>query len=223
MGFLHMGHTSSEEEHSMHVPWPHMKATLRTFSRQMAHILASSISLTCACSESREWSVSRYFSSFSLNSAAGSTAAASVETGELSVFSDKLSKAEGIWQRLWRVVRRAWESSQTSARVCILWDYMGIDEPVWGLLLQRPESLDFESAWNLLFKRVLEFELFESASNLLFERALEFELFESASNLLFKRALEFELFESAWNLLFKWALEFELFESAWNLQIKREW
>lgn len=70
IGFLHMGQTSNDVAHSTHVPWPHMKATLRAFSRQMAHILASSISLTCARSDSNEWSVSKYLSSVSLNSAA---------------------------------------------------------------------------------------------------------------------------------------------------------
>jgi len=54
IGFLHMGQTSNDVAHSTHVPWPHMKATLRAFSRQMAHILASSISLTCARSDSNE-------------------------------------------------------------------------------------------------------------------------------------------------------------------------
>lgn len=48
MGFLHMGQTSSEDAHSTHVPCPHRKATLRGFSKHMAHMLASSISLTCA-------------------------------------------------------------------------------------------------------------------------------------------------------------------------------
>ena len=69
MGFLHMGHTSSVVAHSTHVPWPHRNAILRGFSRQMAHMLASSISRTWAWSDSKEWSVSKYFSSFSLNSA----------------------------------------------------------------------------------------------------------------------------------------------------------
>lgn len=69
MGFLHMGHTSSVVAHSTHVPWPHRNAMLRGFSRQMAHMLASSISRTWAWSDSKEWSVSKYFSSFSLNSA----------------------------------------------------------------------------------------------------------------------------------------------------------
>lgn len=68
MGFLHIGQTSREEAQSAHVPCPHKKATLRRLSRQMAHMLASSISLTCACKDSSEWRVSRYFSSFSLNS-----------------------------------------------------------------------------------------------------------------------------------------------------------
>ena len=69
MGFLHMGHTSSVVAHSTHVPWPHRNAILRGFSRQMAHMLASSISRTWAWSDRKEWSVSKYFSSFSLNSA----------------------------------------------------------------------------------------------------------------------------------------------------------
>ena len=68
MGFLHIGHTSSDVAHSTHVPWPHRNAILRGFSRQMAHMLASSISRTWAWSDSKDWSVSKYFSSFSLNS-----------------------------------------------------------------------------------------------------------------------------------------------------------
>lgn len=68
MGFLHMGQTSSEDAHSTHVPCPHRKATLRGFSKHMAHMLASSISLTCARRDRSEWSVSRYFSSFAVNS-----------------------------------------------------------------------------------------------------------------------------------------------------------
>lgn len=68
MGFLHMGQTSSEDAHSIHVPCPHKKATLRGFSKHMAHMLASSISLTCAWRDRSEWSVSRYFSSFAVNS-----------------------------------------------------------------------------------------------------------------------------------------------------------